>query len=174
GGIRVREGHNVTITHNQILGSWSNGVVLTNVYDSRVEHNRIDGVLRDGIDLALIVASRVSISGVSFKGNQISNSGRAGISARGACWNTFEGNNVGDNPVGARFEPTTGDNVYRGNHETVQDGGSFDCDLDGTIDPNRISGVRPTAPADTVPGPSSSLRAAPSVTRGGRGFPVLQ
>jgi hypothetical protein len=174
GGIRVRDGRDVTITHNQILGDWSNGVVLTNVYDSRVEHNRIDGALRDGIDFALIVASRISVSGVSIKGNQISNSGRAAMSVRGACWNTFEGNNVGDNPEGARFEPTTGDNVYRGNHETVQDGGFFDCDLDGDIDPNRISGVQTTAPADTVPGPSSSLRAAPSLTRGGRTFPALQ
>jgi len=155
GGIRVRQGRNVTITHNQILGSWSNGIVLTNVYDSRVEHNRIDGVLRDGIDLALIVANRVSISGVSFRGNQISNSGRAGISVRGACGNTFEGNNVEANPVGTRFEPTTGDNVYRGNPGVVQDGGAFDCDLDGDIDPNQISGVHPRRLTDTVPGPSA-------------------
>jgi hypothetical protein len=174
GGIRVRDARDLTITHNQILGSWSNGVVLTNVYDSRVEHNRIDGALRDGIDFSLIVASRISASGLSIKANQISNSGHAAMSVRGACWNTFEGNNVGDNPLGTRFEPNTGDNVYRGNHETVQDGGAFDCDLDGDIDPNRISGVQPTAPADTVPGPSSSLRAAPTLTHAGRTFPALQ
>lgn len=171
GGIRVRDGRDVTITHNDILGSWSNGIVLTNIYDSRVEHNRIDGALRDGIDLALIVANRISIGNVSFKANQISNVGRAGISARAACRNTFEGNNVQDNPVGARFEFTTGDNVYRGNHGVVQDGGAFDCDRDGDIDPNHISGVPSAALRDTIPGPSH----APAGPRAnGHGIPVLQ
>ncbi|HEU0013956.1 MAG TPA: right-handed parallel beta-helix repeat-containing protein [Longimicrobium sp.] len=173
GGIRLRDGRDATITHNQILGSWSGGVTLTNVYDSRVEHNRIDGVLRDGIDFLLVSARRISASGVSVKANQITNVGRAGISVRGACWNTFEGNNVGDNPVGARFEPSTGDNVYRGVHEIVQDGGAFDCDLDGDIDPNRISGVQSRPLPDTVPGPAQSLGAVP-VTRGGRSFPAAQ
>lgn len=174
GAVRVRDGRNVAITHNDVLGSWSNGVVLTNVYDSHVEHNRIDGVLRDGIDFALIVANRVSISGVSVKGNQISNVGRAGISARAACRNTFEGNNVQDNPVGARFEFTTGDNVYRGNHGVVQDGGNFDCDLDGTIDPNRISGVHPQPLPDTIPGPSHAAGAAERSARSGRTLPAVQ
>lgn len=170
GGIRVRDGYDVTITHNHILGDWSNGVVLTNVYDSRVEHNRIDGVLRDGIDFALIAARRISASGVSVKGNQISNSARAGMSVRGACRNTFEGNNLGDNPVGSRFEPSTGDNVYRGTNDIVQNGGAFDCDLDGEIDPNRISGVRFQAPRDTIPGPPPPAAA----TRGGRTLPPVQ
>lgn len=172
GGIRVRDGRGVTITHNQILGSWSNGIVLTNVYDSRVEHNRIDGVLRDGIDFALIVANRIALSGVSVRGNQISNSGRAGISVRGACWNTFEGNNVQDNPVGARFEFTTGDNVYRGNNGVVQDGGAFDCDLDGDIDRNRISGVQPQPLPDTIPGNPHPADAHPRATA--RGIPAVQ
>ena len=170
GGIRVRVASDVTITHNEIR-DWSNGIVLTDVYDSRVEHNRISGSLRDGIDLALIFASRISFSGLSVRGNQVSGSGRAGISIRGACWNTFEGNNVGANPVGARFEPTTGANVYRGNHEVVQDGGSFDCDEDGDIDPNQISGVQNRPLRDTIPGPPHSVSVP---ARGGRSFPAVQ
>jgi hypothetical protein len=138
------------------------------------EHNRIDGVLRDGIDFVLISSRRMTACGVSVKANQITNSVRAGISVRGACWNTFSGNNVVDNPVGARFEPNTGDNVYHGNRETVQDAGAFDCDLDGDIDPNHISGVQPTAPADTVPGPSHSVGAAAGIFRGGRAIPAAQ
>jgi parallel beta-helix repeat protein len=175
GGIRVRVASDVTITHNDVR-DWSNGIVLTNVYDSRVEHNRIEGSLRDGIDFALIVASRISFSGVSVKGNQVSGSGRAGISVRGACWNTFAGNNVQDNPVNVRFESTTGDNVYRGNHEVVQDGGSLDCDLDGDADPNRISGVVTHPLPDTVTGPSHSMAAAAArrSSRAGRAFPAVQ
>ena len=154
GGVRLRDGVGAEITHNQILGSWSGGVVLTNVHDSRVEHNRIDGVLRDGIDFLLVSSPRITASGVSVKANQVSNSGRAGMSVRSACWNTFEGNNVGANPVGARFESTTGDNVYRGTNDIVQDAGAFDCDLDGDTDPNHISGVQFRTPADSIPGPS--------------------
>jgi nitrous oxidase accessory protein NosD len=173
GAVRVRDGRDVTITHNDIRGSWSNGVVLTNIYDSRVEHNQIDGVLRDGIDFALIVANRVSVSDVSVKANQIRNAGRAGMSIRAACYNTFQGNNVGDNPVGARFERSTGANVYRGNNELVQDGGAFDCDGDGAIDPNQVSGVHPQPLPDTIPGPSHSAGAA-AAHRVGRTLPAAQ
>jgi hypothetical protein len=142
GAIRVREGRDVTITHNEVSGDWSHGVALTNVYDSRVEHNRIDGTLLNGIEFAAIAANRVSVSGVSVKANQISDAGGVGMAIRGACYNTFQGNNLQNTSVGAVFEPNTGANVYRGNNEVVQDAGAFDCDLDGDIDPNQISGAR--------------------------------
>jgi parallel beta-helix repeat protein len=173
GGIRVRAAHDAVVTHNQVRG-WSNGIVLTDVYDSWVEHNRIEGSLRDGIDFALINASRITASGVSVKGNQISGSGDAGIAVRGACWNTFEGNNLQDNAVGARFEVNTGDNVYRGNHAVVQDGGAFDCDLDGDIDPNRFSGGQPQALPNALPGPSFTAAVARRMVRGGRSLPAAQ
>jgi hypothetical protein len=141
GAIRVREGRDVTITHNEISGDWSHGVALTNVYDSRVEHNRIDGTLLNGIEFAPRAANRVSISGVSVKANQISNAGGVGIAIRGACYNTFQGNNLQNTSVGAVFEIDTGANVYRGNSGVVQDAGAFDCDQDGDIDPNQVSGM---------------------------------
>jgi parallel beta-helix repeat protein len=173
GGIRVRAAHDAVVTHNQVRG-WSNGIVLTDVYDSRVEHNRIEGSLRDGIDFALINASRITASGVSVKGNQISGSGDAGIAVRGACWNTFEGNNLQDNAVGARFEATTGDNLYRGNPGVVQDGGAFDCDLDGDVDPNHFSGGQPQALPNALPGPSFTAAASRYVARTGRSLPAAQ
>jgi nitrous oxidase accessory protein NosD len=142
GAIRVREGRDVTITHNDVSGDWSHGVVLTNVYDSRVEHNRIDGTLLNGIEFALRAANRINVAGVSIKANQISNAGGVGIAIRGACYNTFQGNNLQNTSVGAVFEPNTGANVYRGNHEVVQDAGAFDCDEDGDIDPNDVSGAQ--------------------------------
>jgi nitrous oxidase accessory protein NosD len=142
GAIRVREGRDVTITHNQVSGDWSHGVALTNVYDSRVEHNRIDGTLLNGIEFAAIAANRVSVSGVSVKANQISNAGGVGMAIRGACYNTFAGNNLQNTSVGAVFEVNTGANVYNGNNEVVTDLGAFDCDQDGDIDPNQISGAQ--------------------------------
>ncbi len=153
GGIRVREGHDVTITHNQVLGDWAHGVVLTNVYDSRVENNRIDRMLGNGIELSLVAAAPISSSGLSVRANQITNSAGAAMALRRACGNTFEGNLVRDNALGVRFEASTGDNVYRGNNEVVEDAGAFDCDGDGDVDPNQISGVQLRAPRDTIPGP---------------------
>ena len=164
GGIRVREGQNVTITHNQVSGDWSHGVALTNVYNSRVEHNRIDGTLRNGIEFAPIASNRISLSGVSFRGNQISNAGGVGIAARGACYNTFEGNNLQATSAGAVFEANTGANVYRGNHEVVTDLGAFDCDLDGDIDPNQISGAQSgTATAASAPAQAAIVRGGVTV-----------
>lgn len=172
GAIRVRDGSNVTIEHNQIGAGWTSGIVLTNVFDSRVDQNRVDGTLRYGIGVAEIVSLRVSLRDVSFTGNQVSNSGTAAMSIARACHNTFTGNNVQDNTLGAVFLPSTGANVWRGNPGTVQDAGSIDCDGDGTVDPNQISGSRAAA---------SSLAAAPAFsvsgghTAGGNaGYPALQ
>lgn len=172
GGIRVREGHNVTITHNEVRGDWAHGVVLTNVYDSRVENNRIDGTLGNGIEFSLVAAAPINISGLSVRANRISNSGGAAMAIRRACANTFEGNLVAaSNAQGVLFDVNTGANVYRGNHEVVQDAGAFDCDGDGDVDPNRISGVRFQAPRDTIPGPPPT---AGPTQHGGLSLPALQ
>lgn len=167
GAIRVRDGLDVTIAHNDVLGPWSNGVVLTNLYDSRVEHNRIEGALRAGIDFPLIVSNRITASGLSIRANRIEDSGIVGIAVRAACYNTFQGNRVKDNPLGARFEVNTGANTYQGSTETVVNLGAFDCDLDGDVDPNQFSGGVQLVGAAAVAGPSPSAAAAePVVHRG--------
>jgi hypothetical protein len=180
GAIRIRDGSNATISHNDVRTGWTNGIALTNVYNSRVDGNRIDGALYYGIDVPLIIARPIALSGVSFTGNQISNSGRSAMWPARACYNTFTGNNVQDNRRGAIFLSSTGANVWRGNPGEVEDRGAFDCDGDGAIDPNRISGDR-AAPADSARGPNLALRrlevadegpAAPAST-GGR-YPALQ
>jgi hypothetical protein len=56
----------------------------------------------------------------------------------------------------------------------VQDGGAFDCDLDGDIDPNIISGVQMQALRDTLPGPPPHAAAAAVRTRDGRSLPAVQ
>lgn len=158
GAVRLRDGTGATIAHNQIGAGWTSGIVLTNVFDSRVDHNRVDGTLRSGISVAEIVALPVTLRGVSFTGNQVTNSGTEAVSIARACDNVFTGNNVQNNAVGAVFLASTGANVWRGNPGTVQDNGSFDCDRDGTIDPNQVSGERGTASAAAAP--SFAARAA--------------
>jgi parallel beta-helix repeat protein len=169
GAIRIRDGSNATISHNDVRAGWTNGVALTNVYDSRVDQNRIDGALYYGVDVPQIVARPIALARVSFTGNHITNSGRSAIWPARACYNTFTGNNVQDNKRGAIFLTSTGANVWRGNPGEVEDRGSFDCDGDGTVDPNVISGDRASAAA-----PAFSVSAAPASGGGDARFPVLQ
>jgi nitrous oxidase accessory protein NosD len=170
GAIRVRDGSNATITHNQVGAGWTNGIALTNVYDSRVDHNRIDGALYYGIDVPQIVARPIALRGVSFTGNHITNSGRSAIWPARACYNVFTGNNVQDNDRGAIFLASTGGNVWRGNPGEVEDRGAFDCDGDGDIDPNQISGAR----ASTSSAPAFSVSAVPAQSASSGRYPALQ
>lgn len=172
GAIRVRDGSNVTISQNQVGAGWTNGVALTNVYDSQVDQNRLDGALYYGITTVDIVARPVMLSGVSFTGNRITNSGRSAVWIGRACYNTFTGNNVQHNDRGAIFLTSTGANVWRGNPGEVQDRGSFDCDGDGAVDPNQITGARASASVAAVPA-FSALAAPPAASASGR-YPVLQ
>ncbi|HEX5870978.1 MAG TPA: right-handed parallel beta-helix repeat-containing protein, partial [Longimicrobium sp.] len=169
GAIRVRDGSNVTIAHNQIGAGWTSGISLTNVFDSQVDHNRIDGTLNAGIAVAEIVSLPVSLRGVSFTGNQISNAGTVAMRIARACENTFTGNNVQDNAQGAVLLPSTGANVWRGNPGAVQDLGAFDCDHDGDIDPNEISGARSTSAASAI-----TTAASPAFGSGHGNYPGLQ
>lgn len=169
GAIRVRDGSNATISHNEIRAGWTNGIALTNVYDSRVDQNRIDGALYYGIDVPQIVVRPIALSGVWFTGNQITNSGRSAIWPARACYNTFTGNNVQNNDRGAIFLASTGANVWRGNPGKVQDRGSFDCDGDGSVDPNVISGARSAAAAGASPAEAAPVPGG----RDGR-YPELQ
>jgi hypothetical protein len=172
GAIRVRDGSNATISHNEIRAGWTNGIALTNVYDSQVDQNRIDGALYYGIDVPQIVFRPIALSGVSFTGNQITNSGRAAMWPARACYNTFTGNNVQHNDRGAIFLASTGANVWRGNPGEVQDRGSFDCDGDGSVDPNVISGARSAASDSSAAARALPAEATPS--RGDGRYPEVQ
>ena len=169
GAIRIRDGSNATVTHNDIRAGWTNGIALTNVYDSRVDQNRIDGALYYGIDVPQIIARRIALSGVSFTGNQITNSGRSAIWPARACYNVFTGNNVQNNRRGAVFLASTGANVWRGNPGEVEDRGSFDCDGDGAVDSNLITGARAASAA-----PAFSESAGHTLGGGSGRYPQLQ
>ena len=141
GGVRVRDGASVTVSHNEITGPWRNSVAVAELDGSAVEQNRIDGAASFGILVGSAPFRLVSVSTTLFRGNTISGSGLAAVNVRRACYNTFQGNNLNANPARKfNFEPTTGANTYRGNGEQVVDNGRFDCDGDGDIDPNVITG----------------------------------
>lgn len=172
GAIRVRDATNATITHNQIGAGWTSGIVLTNVFGSRVDQNRVDGALYYGITVAEIVALPVTLRGVSFTGNQVTNSGRSPVWMARACDNVFTGNNVQNNGRGALFLASTGANVWRGNPGVVRDRGAFDCDGDGTADPNQISGTQ--GGPETADAAEAFLAGGGHTAGGNAGYPALQ
>ena len=77
-----------------------------------------------------------------FRNNRITASGIAGVFAFLACGNTFVGNNLQGNAnnLGVLFAVNSGANTLVGNQNVVVDAGAFDCDGDGSVDPNVITG----------------------------------
>src|SRR5207249_2908319 len=53
GGIRVRDGTGVRVTHNTVLGPWANSLAPTDVASSVVAFNRLEGATFSGIRMSL-------------------------------------------------------------------------------------------------------------------------
>src|SRR6266571_2521597 len=132
GAIRSFDADNIVIADNVISGPWRNGISPTRLSHSQIQRNQISGAVVDGIRTA-------SFGGV----------------LRGAAQNLFASNdlrgNAGD--LGLFLTDTTGANVVAGvNNAVVIDNGAFDCDGDGRLDPNIITGGvthHQPAPPDT-------------------------
>ena len=158
GAIRVRDGTGVTIAKNIALGSWRNGIALADLSNSLVAQNLVRGALVYGIRArsgGSVRPGPVSIDGNLFRANVVSQAGVAGMFLTAACNNTFLGNNLQGNAgdVGAIFDTPTGGNVLVGNKNVVIDDGSFDCNGDGVLDPNIISGPGRVAHGQFTPAP---------------------
>jgi hypothetical protein len=143
GAIRVRDGANVVISGNIVRGPWANSLALADLASSSIEHNDLAGAAAFGILARAGVSFRsISMTDNVFRNNQISGAGSAAIFLSSACGNELVGNNLQGNAedVGAIFDVPTGANIMVGNKNVVIDNGSFDCDGDGVVDPNVITG----------------------------------
>lgn len=134
GGIRLRTGSGHVVEANEVRGPWANGLVATEITHSRFKSNEVvgpsyaGGLFQDAHD-----------NGVSA--NIISLTGGPGVVVNGACGNVFLGNNLQlAGTPGLVFGIDTGANTYVGNKSVVVDNGSLDCDGDGLVDPNVLSG----------------------------------
>ena len=167
GGLRIRDGSNVVVADNIVKGPWSNSIAAANLFGSSVENNRFEGAVVDGIRFS--VGPPLMISN-SFRNNQITGAGDAGVFVQWACSNTFLGNSIegsGRSPS-AIFAATTGANVLvliGAKNSVIDNGGGFDCNGDGVGDPNIIAGpgrvvrrVSVASPADAAVGSSGRLR----------------
>ena len=142
GGIRVRDGKDVEVSHNVVSGPWTNSLSPADISDSSFEHNSLDGADCFGVGVGhnrLTDGARNNV----FRNNRATGSGTSGVFViNRSCENVFIGNNLQGNfnDVGAIFTVESGANTMVGNNNVVFDDGDFDCDGDGSSDPNRISG----------------------------------
>ncbi len=167
GGIRPFDASGIVIADNVVTGPWRRSLSATRLSGSRVSGNELQGALLDGIRTSAggFVSPAGLVTRNVFTGNVVSGAGRAGVFAQRACANQFVANdlrgNAGD--LGALLNDSTGANVVAGvDNATVIDNGAFDCDGDGRIDPNVITG----AVAHRGPPPPDSTGASTGKTSG--------
>lgn len=142
GGIRVRDGSNVVVSGNTVTGPWANSLSPSEVDESTFERNTLDGAQAHGILLSFNPFTAVGTSNSMFRYNRVAGTGGAGAYVTLACANIFMGNvfqDVAEN-VAVWFDAQSGWNLFLGNHNTVVDDGDFDCNGDGTSDPNAVTG----------------------------------
>jgi nitrous oxidase accessory protein NosD len=144
GAIRPNTGTGVVIADNVIRGTWLNGIATAKLSDSRIENNVVEDASWYGIFFSTFtrgvvldpISRRVLVTGNKLTGR------KAGIFAKWACDNVFVANLFGGAaPWAAVFDTTTGQNLFVGRGD-VLDNGHFDCDGHGYVDPNLIIGRR--------------------------------
>lgn len=179
GSIRVRDGRDLVVRYNATSGAWRNGIALSELDGARIEDNFIRQALDHGILASTNPLSAVSVRNSIFRANRIDGPQAIGISLNLACWNRVENNEVSvvGTALRARFESTTGANVYVGNTAAVLDQGSYDCDGNGKTDPNTIrrSSSASSSQASATRLPPASVRSYRSASHSdGTKFPELQ
>jgi hypothetical protein len=156
GAIRLRTGSGHVLEDNDIQGPWINGIVMTEVSGSHIARNVVVGATGAG---GLFLDTHDS----ELRNNIVSRTGGPGTIFDVACRNLLLGNNLqGTGGVGVVFSVQTGANTYVGNQSIVVNDGAFDCDGDGIVDPNALTGqgtpligasvLRPAGVASTVDG----------------------
>ena len=144
GAIRPFDVVNLVIADNTAIGPWRAGVSATRLASSRVSGNTFQGAFQYGIETSNLspALDPGRVTSTLFSGNRIGEAGLAGVFAHLACSNAFIGNDLEATPgnVGLLFDVASGANTYAGDRSVVVDNGAFDCNGDGTNDPNIMSG----------------------------------
>lgn len=157
GAIRTRDGDGVVVRDNVIIGPWSNGIALADLHNSVIERNTVSGVRQYGLMLGAFPLQAISHTGLLIRGNTMSTLGSTTIWVDSSCGNFFVANKLAVAPGGTPvfFTARTGNNVLVGETSMSVDNGARDCDGDGQVDPNFLSGARrrATEPPGSVIGP---------------------
>jgi len=165
GAIRVFDADNVMITDNVVSGPWRNGFSPFRLANSQILRNQITGSVVDGIRTSSAGGGAPGlVVRTVFSSNRVTGAGRAGVFAQRACANQFASNDLRGNAadLGLLLDDSTGANVVAGvQNAVVIDNGAFDCDGDGRIDPNIITGgVSHHQPAPPDTGGAAPARAS--------------
>lgn len=153
GAIRPRDGSDIIITDNVIAGPWSNGIATTMTDDARFERNTVESATRFGLFVGTVNFAMTQVTGLLARNNTLSGAQNA-IHVNRACTNVFVANKLSSasgTPV--FFTASTGANNLMGGDNSVNvDNGNFDCDADGSIDPNFLTGRKKagTEPGETM------------------------
>lgn len=140
GGIRAREGADVLLKNNVVTGPWQSSIASADIRDGEYAENELGGAVMYGVALDLPgTAGAIPVTGTVFRGNRIGDAGWGGILARSSCGNELVNNRISGSP-GIHLAESSGDNHMRATFGSVIDDGAYDCDGDGTIDANRVSG----------------------------------
>lgn len=139
------QGENVAVHGNETRGDWGRGLTAVNINQSTFEQNSIENPSEVGFRLS----SHPKLSplrGTQLRKNRVTDPGTGGIVVSKACDNGFVGNRVPSDPGGVPgvvFTENTGDNTWIGSGASGVDRGKFDCDGDGRVDPNQVTGLSP-------------------------------
>ncbi len=153
GAIRARDGRDVVIADNVIVGPWLNSMSFTFLNDAQIERNDLTGASLNGILLGLPGSFRlVRLRGNVFRNNRARAVGSTALRVAQACGNVFVGNDLQSTSSGLTvfFDTTSGGNTFIGNSTAAIDLGSQDCNDDGIVDPNILTGT--TIARVSVPG----------------------
>lgn len=163
GAIRPRDGSDMVVRGNRVVGPWSNGIAMAEVRNSVFERNVVEGATRSGLFFASNPFSPVSVSGSLYRANEMTSLNGPTAFLQKACGNVLVGNRftAPANVPTVAFARSTGSNELLGSSAGVEDNGDFDCDGDGVSDPNGITGK-------THKGGHSGDVIAPAMQLGGR------
>ncbi len=144
GAIRLFDANDVSVADNIVSGPWRNGLSPFRLANSQILRNQITNPVVDGIRTSSAGGGAPGLVVRSvFSSNSVTGAGRAGVFAQRACANQFASNDLRGNAadLGLVLNDSTGANVVAGVlNATVINNGAFDCDGDGRIDPNIITG----------------------------------
>ena len=148
GAIRIRTGSGHVVEGNDIQGPWINGMAMTEVSGSHIVRNVVVGATGAG-------GVFLDTHDGELRNNIVSRTGGPGMIFDVACRNLLLGNNLqGAGGGGVVFDSQTGANTYVGNQSIVVDNGAFDCDGDGIVDPNVLTGQGTPLVGAVVPRPA--------------------
>jgi hypothetical protein len=146
GGIRARDGVDVSISHNDVLGRWQNSMSLDDLKDSHIKENSFVDPIQYGIVMGLSSPFVAGVRGNLLHNNSVTGAGEIGVWMVSGCSNSLRSNvlvnNGTDGIDGIRFSDETGNNTYLGDLGVIDaDGSDYDCDGDGVLDPNILRGT---------------------------------